>query len=231
MQLLFQLLENQLYVNTTAHLPCLKRRRMCSTFFNNLIYRRFYSPVHHEVNSLETGFNILLINCPKSGVFHYATALWLSYTSCNCNNIREVENMVISCDKSLRIDILSGLKISVQFSFLTGMKAQFHASIPWLTTLSQGSMCQRVMTVQANRWLNVGWLHHFCFQDPATITATTVRHLRNLPSTTALNHADRPRRLPALYSDPLSERRCGTDALLICAPGSALAARPFLLTI
>ena len=41
---IFQTPENQQFVNTAAHLACLKRGRMCSAFCNNLIYRNIFLP-------------------------------------------------------------------------------------------------------------------------------------------------------------------------------------------
>ena len=53
---------------------------MCSTFCNNLIYRKVFFPVHHEVNSLKSKCNVLPISYPKSRDSRYAAVLRLSYT-------------------------------------------------------------------------------------------------------------------------------------------------------
>ncbi len=39
---------------------------MFSLFCNNLIYKDVFQSVHHEVNSLRIGYNILPLSCPKS---------------------------------------------------------------------------------------------------------------------------------------------------------------------
>ena len=77
---------------------------MCSTFCNYLINRKVFLPCAPRSKFVESRFEYYVHHSPKIKRFSLCGSSQIVIHCLNCNNIRKVQNMVVSCGKGYFAD-------------------------------------------------------------------------------------------------------------------------------